>query len=101
MTYYVDNGYGYRRAYSNIVDARKDAVLILEAVVEDKRWSAINTTSYGVPIYTSAKQKMDKATRYVNFYDWRKKDLGFEYIEWDRRIGTKHIPMFKNGKLKK
>ena len=73
MTYYVDNGYGYRRAYSNIVDARKDAVLILEAVVEDKRWSAINTTSYGVPIYTSAKQKMDKATRYVNFYDWRKR----------------------------
>ena len=101
MTYYVDNGAGYRRAFSNIVDARKAAVLILEAAVADKRWSAINTTSYGVPIYTGAKQTMDKATRFVNYYNWSKKEQGFEYIEWDYRVGTKHIPMYKNGKLKR
>ena len=103
-TYYVDNGKGYKMAFNNIVDARKYAVKMLEEV-SDKDWSrqreVIYTKSHGVPIYTSKRQFIGTVTRFVNYYDWQKKGYGFEYIEYDPKYGTKHVPMLRNGKLER
>lgn len=103
-TYYVDNGKGYKMAFYNIVDARKYAAMLLDEVVKHEPNSVkdiIYTKSHGVPIYTSKRQFIGTVIRFVNYYDWQKKGYGFEYIEYDPKYGTKHVPMLRNGKLER
>ena len=102
MRYYVDNGKGYRRMFTNIQDARKSAITLLESAVMDgpsRVKEVIYTTSDGVPIYTGKYQRANECRRFVNYYDWKHKEHGFEYSEWNPAYGTKHVPLYKNGKV--
>lgn len=91
--YYVDNGYGYRRAFIGIDEARKAAGSILKS--NPHRFSM----SEGVPIYTSETGRT--ANRWVRYYNPSKKEQGPEYVEYDPRIGVKTTPMYWNGKIKR
>lgn len=93
MTYYVDNGNGWRRFFPDIQSARKAAGDILKS--NPRAFSM----SEGVPIYTSETGRT--ANRWVRYYKPSKKEQGPEYVEYDPRIGVKTTPMYWNGKIKR